>query len=102
MDKEDSESEDNREHNQLPPVPEFHGKLPRVPHKKEGTGDYQRMGIAYSVPAALAAPVVVLTLFGAWLDSKTHFSPWFTIGGALLGMISGLINMVRLVNRLNK
>ena len=102
MDKEDSESEDNQERSQLPPVPDFKGKLPHVPKKTEGMGDYQRMGIAYSVPAALAAPVVVLTLFGAWLDSKTHYSPYFTLGGAVLGLISGLINMIRLVNRLNK
>ena len=96
-------SEDEPEE-RLPEVPKQNPDLPSRPRKahEEQQTDYGRMGMAYSVPAALAAPVVVLTLSGAWADGYFRTSPWITLIGAILGLITGLMNMIRIANKLNK
>jgi F0F1-type ATP synthase assembly protein I len=62
----------------------------------------QRTGLAYVLPSALAGPIIGLTLLGAWVDSRWKTGPWGVLIGALLGSVSGLINMVRLSDRLNR
>ena len=87
----------------LPDVPTLKPNLPPRPDRARGeVTETQRMGLAYTLPAALIAPIVVLTLAGYWLDSRFHKSPYFTLGGALLGAVSGFINMIRIANRLNR
>ncbi len=88
---------------ELPQVPRLDPKLPprNEPRVSDDSKQYRQMGIAYTIPAALIAPIVVLTLGGWWLDERFHRSPTFTLAGALLGMVSGLINMLRIANRLN-
>lgn len=87
----------------LPEAPKWTPRLPPHPKVRQAEpSQYQRMGIAYTIPAALIAPIVVLTLLGAWLDARYHTSPNLTLGGALLGTISGFLNMIRMVNKLNK
>lgn len=89
---------------EVPPAPEMRPDLPPRESRRrtEDEGLYQRMGLAYTIPAALVAPILVLTLLGAWLDSQLHRSPLFTLGGAILGFVTGMINMIRLANRLNR
>ena len=106
----DAEAGDPASLPQVPEVPE----LPRppglkpplaraAPQKERGeSGEYRKMGIAYSIPAALIAPIVVLTLGGWWLDGRFHLSPYGTLGGALLGTVSGFINMIRIAGKLNE
>ncbi len=60
------------------------------------------MGVAYSIPIALIAPIILLTAGGWWLDEKLHKSPYFTLGGALLGAAAGFLNMIRMVKKLNE
>ena len=87
----------------IPDVPVIKVNLPpREKIDKEAENDKQKLGMAYVLPSALAAPVIVLTLSGYWLDGRFHKSPWFTLVGALLGMVSGFINMIRIANRLDK
>ena len=88
----------------LPEAPRLSPSLPprpKAPHEEEPS-QYQRMGLAYTIPASLVAPILVLTLAGYWLDGHFHKSPYFTLGGALLGTISGFINMIRIANKLNR
>ena len=94
----------------IPPPPEV-PKPPavevRLPPKERSKSEdveaaYRRMGIAYTIPIALVAPIVLLTFIGAWLDGRLHRTPVFTLVGALVGIIVGLLNMVRLVARLNR
>ena len=85
----------------LPPVPVLRANLPKLDKPSQAAEEYRQMGIAYTIPAMLIAPIVLLTIAGYWLDNHFHKSPAFTLGGALLGAISGLINMIRTANKLN-
>lgn len=87
----------------LPKAPELRPNLPAKPqHPSSERTDLQKAGIAYTLPASLIAPVIVLTIGGYWLDQKLNKYPIFTITGALLGTISGFINMIRIANKLNR
>ena len=88
----------------LPEAPELRPNLPKLGREKpsEEAENYRKMGIAYTIPAALVAPILVLTLGGWWLDAKLHKSPAFTLGGAILGAIAGFINMIRMASKLNE
>jgi F0F1-type ATP synthase assembly protein I len=86
----------------LPEAPRLEPHLPPIPKERADEGDYRRAGLAYTIPAALVAPILVLTLGGAWLDERLHRSPAFTLAGAVLGFVVGMINMVRIAGKLNR
>jgi F0F1-type ATP synthase assembly protein I len=48
----------------------------------------------------MAAALALSTLGGAWLDTKLDTKPWLTLGGALLGLVGGLLELLRTVRRL--
>ena len=88
---------------ELPHAPKLSPALPPRPKPpSEERTDLQKAGIAYTLPASLIAPIIVLTIAGYWLDERFHKSPAFTIAGALLGAVSGFINMIRIANKLNE
>lgn len=87
----------------LPDPPVIRPVLPRrIREDAPERRTVERMGLAYSLPAALAAPVIVLTFLGAWVDGRFHASPVGTLAGAVLGSLVGLMNMIRLANRLGR
>ena len=43
----------------------------------------------------LAASVIGFTLVGYWLDRHFGWRPWGMLGGALLGIVGGLYNLVK-------
>lgn len=87
----------------LPKPPALHPELPPPDRPvSERSAGYRRFGLAYTIPTALIAPVVVLTLLGAWLDQRMgDASSGYTIGGAVLGLVVGTVNMLRLAARLD-
>lgn len=86
----------------LPDVPDLNPKLPPRPRQLPVHDDEpHRMGLAYVVPASLAAPVIVLTVLGAWGDARLHWG-WLTPAAAVLGFVVGLVNMVRITSRLDR
>ncbi len=90
---------------QMPEPPTPVVSLPDHPVKNDGkkAGEYREMGLAYTLPTALIAPVIVLTCLGAWIDGRSgSTSSPFTIGGAVLGTIAGMVNMLRMAARLGK
>jgi hypothetical protein len=89
---------------EVPRAPSLKPSLPPrpVPGGSEKPSDLQKAGVAYTLPASLIAPIIVLTVAGYWLDEKYGKYPVFTIAGALLGTVSGFINMIRIANKLNK
>src|SRR6186997_2603379 len=79
---------------EIPQVPEAPVLKPNLPPREKRTAreiedqdTARRMGMAYVIPTALIAPIVLLTLAGWWLDDHFHKSPYFTLGGALLGTV---------------
>lgn len=91
--------------NDLPEPPELDVRLPDRPvdGTSESARQYGQWGLAYTVPIALVAPVVLLTWLGSWLDGRVGASSSeFTMLGAVLGLIVGLRNMISIVRRLNQ
>lgn len=104
-----AEIEREPERPEVPAVPELPSPPPLTPRLPDMSGspskraeEMRRFGLAYTIPTALIAPVVVLTLLGAWIDGRVgHASSGFTIGGAVIGLIVGLMNMLRMAAKLN-
>jgi F0F1-type ATP synthase assembly protein I len=90
----------------LPEAPLLKPNLPRLDKRSarqiEGEDTARRMGLAYVLPTALIAPIVLLTLAGWWLDDHFHLSPYCTLGGALLGTVTGFINMIRIAGKMDQ
>ncbi len=86
---------------ELPAAPELKPNLPKRAHEDTPEAQqYRNMGVAYTIPTALIAPIVGLTVLGVWLDGRFHWAPIASIVGMLLGLVCGTINMVRLFKRL--
>lgn len=65
-----------------------------------GLPDPQRMGLYVAlgqVGLEMVAPVVL----GLFLDSHFDWSPWGVIGGAVFGLVGGIMHLVAILNRLN-
>ena len=99
---ESDKERDDLEASQLPEAPKLEPNLPKRPRQgpTQSQDEYRRMGIAYTIPAALVAPIVILTLLGAWLDNRFKWSPYGVMIGALLGFVTGMMNMIRMSNKL--
>lgn len=59
-------------------------------------GDYIGLGIQ------IAASMVLPLLGGIWLDNYLDLSPWFTITGALLGVLSVFVTIFKLAVMANR
>ena len=75
--------------------------------EKQGLSDlasgYQKAAPYLGAASSLVGGVVGLSLLGYWLDGKAgNKTPWFFIGGALLGMVGGFIGFFRMVLGMNK
>lgn len=44
-----------------------------------------------------AGPVILCLVLGLWLDRRLGSLPWFTLGGVVLGFVSGFVAMLRLL-----
>jgi F0F1-type ATP synthase assembly protein I len=86
----------------LPDAPILKPNLPKLTKPNQAAEEYRQMGIAYTLPAMLVAPILLLTLIGYWLDGHFNKSPAFTLGGALLGAVTGFINLIRTASKLNR
>jgi ATP synthase protein I len=59
--------------------------------KLNDKGDlWKAMGVASSIGFTLAATVVAGVFLGRWVDKLLNSSPWATICGILLGMLTGV------------
>ncbi len=60
---------------------------------------YRKAAPYMSAATSLVVSVAGLTLLGYWLDSKmgNRQTPWFTLLGALLGMVGGFVSFFRQV-----
>ena len=76
------------------------GGGPRKERDPESLGEAYRKAAPYmSAATSLAVAVAGMTLLGYWLDQKVgnKQTPWFTLAGALLGMVGGFVSFFRQV-----
>jgi len=65
----------------------------------ESLGEAYRKASPYmSAATSLVGAVAGFTLLGYWIDGKVgDRTPWFTLGGAVLGMVGGFVSFFRQV-----
>ena len=65
----------------------------------ETLGEAYRKASPYmSAATSLVGAVAGFTLLGYWIDGKVgDRTPWFTLGGAVLGMVGGFVSFFRQV-----
>jgi len=56
----------------------------------------RKSGFAYAAGIALFASVATFTVIGYFLDRWFGTSPWFLVGGIVLGSAAGLFEFVRI------
>lgn len=57
------------------------------------------VGYATMIPTMMAAGPVLGFLLGNWLEGRYGHSPWFVVGGVILGSIASFRQVIRLLNR---
>ena len=60
------------------------------------------MGSAFRLGTELVAAVVVGTIIGFILDNWFDTKPWFIITFFFLGVIAGIVNVIRVANNMQK
>ena len=60
------------------------------------------MGSAFRLGTELVAAVVVGTIIGFILDNWFDTKPWFIITFFFLGVIAGIVNVIRVANSMQK
>ena len=70
------------------------------PNEKEKRGLF--MGSAFRLGTELVAAVVVGTIIGFILDNWFGTKPWFIIIFFFIGVIAGIMNVIRVANNMQK
>jgi F0F1-type ATP synthase assembly protein I len=60
------------------------------------------LGLATSIGVPFAVLVSSGALAGSALDRKLHATPWFTLGGVVLGTVLSIANLVRVVGHFQR
>jgi hypothetical protein len=91
---------------EVPDVPKFEVKLP--PHSSQtqpggiAPGSYGKMGLAFTAATSFIMPVIVLSVGGWWLDQKLHHTTaWLAFVGVLLGLVTGVVSLINVMNKLS-
>src|SRR5512147_2015897 len=78
-----------------PPEGEKGGKVSAAENLGEA---YRRAAPYMGAASSLVGAVAGFTLLGVWVDRKVGTqTPWFTLGGALIGMVGGFVSFFRQV-----
>jgi ATP synthase protein I len=64
--------------------------------------DYRRLAEVSSLAMSLPAGIAVGLFFGYWLDKWLKTDPWMLIIWTLLGVASGLINLIHGLKKFEK
>jgi F0F1-type ATP synthase assembly protein I len=62
----------------------------------------QSFSWAFTLSVEIAVAVIAPTVLGWWLDGKTGKSPWFTIGGMILGSAAAARSVHRTVTEVSR
>lgn len=60
---------------------------------------FQAMALMSAITSYLVGSILAGIFIGRWIDDMLHTSPLFLIVGLLLGLASGVLGMIRLINR---
>ena len=63
---------------------------------------FRYLGLAMSVPMILLSGPLVGLMFGMWLDRRFHASPWFTVGGVAIGLLSSGREAFTIIHRIDQ
>ena len=72
----------------------------KIEDDREKRGSF--MGIAFKLGTELVAAVVVGTIIGFILDSWFDTKPWFIIAFFFIGVVAGILNVIRVANNMQK
>lgn len=64
--------------------------------------DLKGLSFAYRISSELIAAVIVGVLLGLFLDKLLDTKPIFLISLIILGFLAGLLNIYRLISRIEK
>ena len=74
--------------------------------KKKETNENEKrglfMGSAFRLGTELVAAVVVGTIIGFILDNWFDTKPWFIITFFFIGVIAGILNVIRVANKMQE
>ena len=74
--------------------------------KKKETNENEKrglfMGSAFRLGTELVAAVVVGTIIGFILDTWFGTKPWFIITFFFIGVVAGILNVIRVANNMQK
>lgn len=92
-------------HADAPSPPKIEVQLPPHPKVKEAGSDSRQMGkmaIASTAASAFVSPIIILSVAGWWLDQKMKTGPWLAFSGVVLGFVVGVVQLLRITNKLNE
>ena len=92
---------------EIPDAPKLEVKLPPHPDLPQPgdvkPGQYNKAALALASASAFVTPVIVLALVGYMADQALkHTTAWFAFGGVVLGLVVGLMALMRIMNRLDQ
>lgn len=90
---------------EVPLPPKIPVNLPPHPAQRKPSGvepgSYRNTALASQAATSFIAPIMVLGVGGAWLDTKFHTGGIVTVVGFILGFVVGVVGLLRIVNRMN-
>jgi len=89
----------------LPEPPKVEFERPKLPGGQPSP-TFQRnaraISLAFSVGFSLAGPIILGALVGYWLDGRFGTGSLWTLILTMLGMVAGLVQLIRIANKLNQ
>ncbi len=93
----------------IPEAPRVTAALPpdpsKIKPKDDGSGvslgQYTQMGVAMTAVTSLIAPPLLLIIAGYYADAKFKTGSTFVLIGAVVGLIVGVMNLLRTMKQLS-
>lgn len=64
--------------------------------------NWRRLAELSSLGLILPSSIIVGLFFGYWLDKLLDTRPWLLLIFTILGIVSGLMNLLRAIQKINK
>ena len=74
----------------------------KAKYSQKNNNSNSSMGTAFKMSTELVAAVAVGTIIGFILDNWFDTKPWFIITFFFIGVIAGILNVIRVANNMQK